>query len=222
MKAIFYKEWLKVRWYFILAIATSLGFSIFSILRINRVIELKGAGHIWEVMIQRDVIFIDLMQFVPIIMGICMAIVQFAPEMYHKSLKLTLHLPYSALKMTFVMLFSGFLLLLGTFFINMIVMNGYLSIVLAPELKWQILNTATVWYLAGIASYFLIAWIVFEPAWKRRLLNIGITLLLLKIFFMSDMPQAYNSFLPYLAIGSILIASLSWLSILRFKAGKQD
>lgn len=221
MKAIFYKEWIKTRWFYILLICSTLGFSIYSILRVNRAIDLKGASHIWEVMISRDVIFIDMLQYIPLIAGIVMAIVQFAPEMYHKSIKLTLHLPYSSIKMIYIMLLAGSTLLLSGFLINIIVLNSYFSVVLPPELKWHILNTSFVWYLAGLAGYFLTSWITLEPAWKMRLANLVVALLLIKVYFISDTPEAYNSFLPYLAIYTFMMASLSLLSILRFKMGKQ-
>ena len=100
MYAIFYKEWIKTRWYFLLAVVTTLGFTGYCMLRINRVIEMKGAAHVWEVMMQRDAIFIDMLQYIPLIAGVLMAIVQFVPEMQRKCLKLTLHLPYPELKMT--------------------------------------------------------------------------------------------------------------------------
>ena len=81
MYAIFYKEWIKTRWYFLLAVLATLGFTGYCMLRINRVVEMKGAAHVWEVMLQRDVIFIDMLQYIPLIAGILMAIVQFVPEM---------------------------------------------------------------------------------------------------------------------------------------------
>jgi len=84
------------------------------------------------------------------------------------------------------------------------------------------LEKNSVWYLAGISGYLLVAWICLEPAWKRRILNLIIAVLLLRIFFLSPTPEAYNKFLPYLVVYTLLTASFSWLSIVRFKAGKQD
>ena len=152
MYAIFYKEWIKTRWYFLLAVVTTLGFTGYCMLRINRVIEMKGAAHVWEVMMQRDAIFIDMLQYIPLIAGVLMAIVQFVPEMQRKCLKLTLHLPYPELKMTGNMLFSGLVLLLVCFASNFLLMEVYLSGVLAHELKNHILLTALTWYLAGISG----------------------------------------------------------------------
>lgn len=220
--AIFYKEWIKTRWYFLLAVVVTLGFAGYCLLQVNRAIELKGAAHIWEVMLQRDAIFIDRLQYLPLIVGILLAVVQFMPEMHRKCLKLTLHLPYSELKMTANMLLSGLVLLLICFATNFLLMEIYLSQVFAPELKNHILLTALTWYLAGIAGYLLMAWICLEPAWKRRIVNLVITVLLLRVFFLSPTPEAYVKFLPYLSIYTLLTASFAWISILRFKAGKQD
>lgn len=169
MYAIFYKEWIKTRWYFLLAVLATLGFTGYCMLRINRVVEMKGAAHVWEVMLQRDVIFIDMLQYIPLIAGILMAIVQFVPEMQRKCLKLTLHLPYPELKMTGNMLLSGLILLLVCFASNFLLMEIYLNGILAHELKNHILLTALTWYLAGISGYLLVAWICLEPAWKRRI-----------------------------------------------------
>lgn len=222
MNAIFFKEWIKTRWYLLLACIVTLGFSGYSMLRINRVVELKGAAHIWEVMLSRDAVFVNLLEYVPLLVGILLALVQFIPEMYHKCLKLTLHLPYPQLKMINLMLLYGLLALVVCFATNYLLMFVYLQSVLAPELYSRILLTALPWYLSGICAYLLIAWVCLEPTWKRRVFNLVVTVLLLRIFFLSSDPEAYNGFLPLLTIYSLLTISFSWLSVLRFKAGKQD
>jgi len=43
-----------------------------------------------------------------------------------------------------------------------------------------------------------------------------------RIFFLLGKPEAYNSFLPTLIIFTILCASLSIRSVVRFKEGCQD
>ena len=191
-------------------------------LRINRVASMKGVEHVWEVMLSRDTVFVDLLEFIPLLVGILLALVQFVPEMHHKCLKLTLHLPYPQLRMINLMLLYGLVVLLICFAANYLLMTVYMQGVLAPELYSRILLTALPWYLAGFAAYLLISWICLEPTWKRRVLNLVISVLLLRIFFLAPAPEAYNAFLPWLAIYTLLTASLSWLSIARFKAGEQD
>ena len=222
MNAIFYKEWIKTRWYLLLALLVTLGFAGYSMLRINRVASMKGVEHVWEVMLARDTVFVDLLEFIPLLVGILLALVQFVPEMHHKCLKLTLHLPYPQLRMINLMLLYGLVVLLICFAANYLLMTVYMQGVLAPELYSRILLTVLPWYLAGIAAYLLISWICLEPTGKRRVLNLVISVLLLRIFFLAPAPEAYNAFLPWLAIYTLLTASLSWLSIARFKVGKQD
>ena len=222
MNTIFYKEWIKTRWYLLLALLVTLGFAGYSMLRINRVASMKGVEHVWEVMLARDTVFVDLLEFIPLLVGILLALVQFVPEMHHKCLKLTLHLPYPQLRMINLMLLYGLVVLLICFAANYLLMTVYMQGVLAPELYSRILLTVLPWYLAGIAAYLLISWICLEPAWKRRVLNLVISVLLLRIFFLAPAPEAYNAFLPWMAIYTLLTASLSWLSIARFKAGEQD
>ena len=191
MNAIFYKEWIKTRWYLLLALLVTLGFAGYSMLRINRVASMKGVEHVWEVMLARDTVFVDLLEFIPLLVGILLALVQFVPEMHHKCLKLTLHLPYPQLRMINLMLLYGLVVLLICFAANYLLMTVYMQGVLAPELYSRILLTV-------------------------------ISVLLLRIFFLAPAPEAYNAFLPWLAIYTLLTASLSWLSIARFKAGEQD
>lgn len=222
IKAIFYKEWLKTRWYYILANLLTLSFVIYSIVKINRVIRVKGVQHVWEMMLQREVIFVNLLQYLPLLIGILMAVVQFAPEMHNKSLKLTLHLPNRALSMVATMLGCGVAMLVVCFGINMAVLSLALQSPLAVELQSNIMMTALIWYIAGITAYILMAWVCLEPTWKMRVVNLIITALILKIFFMSPTPQAYNGFIVWIIVYTILLSSLPWLSVTRFKVGKQD
>ena len=222
MKAMYYKEWIKTRWYLLLAFLTLMGFTGYSILRFNRALGLKGAQHLWEVMLTHDAIFVELLTYIPIILGVILAIVQFMPEMHRKCLKLTLHLPCSHMRMLYQMLSFGVLSLFVIFAISFLSLFFALKGALAPELYSHILLTMVPWFLAGLAAYLLLSWICLEPTWKRRVLNLIITMLLLRIYFMSPIPEAYNSFLPGLTLITLLTGCFSALSVQRFKEGKQD
>ena len=123
IQAIFYKEWIKTRWYLLLATLFMIGITGYSMLRIGRTIAIQGIDHLWVVMVQKDAIFIDLLQFVPLLIGILLAAVQFFPEMQRKCLKLTLHLPYSQKKMVMSMLAYGVLALVTCFAMSFIIMG---------------------------------------------------------------------------------------------------
>lgn len=222
INAIFYKEWIKTRWYWLLALILSTGFAGYAMLRIARVYSLKGAEHLWIVMLQRDAIFVDLLQFVPLFIGLAFALVQYVPEMHHKSFKLTLHLPIRATRAVIAMLSFGSVLLIATFAISIILMWGYLQSILVPELWQHIICSTLPWYLAGLAAYLLTAWIALEPTWKLRVLNGVVALLLLWIYFISPAPESYNGFLPLLTVVTLSYGLLSMLSLTRFRDGRQD
>ena len=212
IQAIFYKEWIKTRWYLLLATLFMIGITGYSMLRIGRTIAIQGIDHLWVVMVQKDALLI----------GILLAAVQFFPEMQRKCLKLTLHLPYSQKKMVMSMLAYGVLALVTCFAMSFIIMGVYLPQHFTSELVQRILLSAAPWFLAGFAGYLLVSWICLEPTWKRRVLNLIIAALIFRVYFLAPGAEAYNSFLPWLTLYTLLIASLSWISVVRFKAGKQD
>ncbi|MBQ9137050.1 MAG: hypothetical protein IJX65_00245 [Alistipes sp.] len=222
IQAIFYKERIKTFWYSLLALLTSVGFAGYCMLRVWRVCELKGVEHLWIVMMQKDVIFVDMLQFVPLFIGLALAVVQFEPEMQRKSFKLTLHLPIRATKALCAMLLYGVAVLLVVFLPAIALMWGYLHTVLAPELWQHILLTTVPWYLAGIATYLLTAWVSLEPTWSRRIVDAIMSLMLIRLFFLTTTPEAYNGFLPHLTVLTAAFSLLSMLSLTRFRDGRQD
>ena len=222
MTAMYYKEWIKTRWYLLLAFLTLMGFTGYSMLRFYRALGMKGAEHLWEVMLTRDAIFVDLLTYIPVLLGIVLALVQFMPEMHRKCLKLTLHLPCSHQRMLYEMLSFGIVSLLVLFAVSFLILFAFFSKYLAPELCSHVLLTTLPWYLSGWAAYLLLSWICLEPTWKMRVFNLIITLLILRIFFLSSSPEAYNYFLPGLTVLTLLTGSFSAISVQRFKEGKQD
>ncbi|MBR0037963.1 MAG: hypothetical protein IJP70_10050 [Bacteroidales bacterium] len=217
----YYKEWIKTRWYLLLMFLSTSGFAGYCLLRLHRVIALKGIGHVWEIMLTHDVVFVDYLKYVPLVAGLLLAVVQFAPEMYHKCLKLTLHLPVSHLTVITQMLGFGVAIVLVCDILNFIILWSYMHQVLAYELWSRCLLTALPWYLAGLAAYLLAAWTILEPDWRRRVFNLLVSLLVIKIYFISDAPASYNGFLPYLSVFTLALLPLNWISIARFKEGKE-
>lgn len=168
IKAIFYKEWIKMRWFCLVAALFLAGFTAYALLRVQRVITFKGAAHIWEVMLEKEVVFIDILQYLPVLLGVLLALVQFIPEMTHKRLKLTLHLPFPQRKMILLMMGVGLAALAVLSAVQAFVLWCYFHTLLAPELVSRILLTSLPWYLAGLALYPLAAWVCLEPTWRRR------------------------------------------------------
>lgn len=222
MKSIFYKEWIKTGKFLIIATLLLSAFASYEMLRIAKAVSINGAAHIWEVMLARDMIFINYIQFVPLFVGILLALFQFIPEMRNACFKLTLHLPIPNFTAAYSMLFYGAITLFAAFLIPFLIMLFYLQTVFAPELYWRILLTALPWFLSGFAAYFLLSWICLEPTWRLRIPYILLAVLTLRIYHLNPAPEAYNKFLPILTIFTLLLSTLAAISVARFKIGKQD
>lgn len=220
-KAIFLKEWIKTRRVFWGISAMSLCFVVYALLRVERVMEFKGAAHLWEILLMKDVVFIEALRYVPLGMGLLLGIAQFVPEVVQKRLKLTLHLPYPRQRMIVSMLLTGGVLLLGLFILHYVVLGLYLANSLAPELYGRILLTALPWYLAGLAAYLLTAWVCLEPVWWRRGVDALVAAGVLRIFFISETPEAYHFFLVALLVWMVGFTGFSLLSVDRFKRGEE-
>lgn len=221
IKAIFYKEWIKMRWFCLVAALFLAGFTAYALLRVQRVITFKGAAHIWEVMLEKEVVFIDILQYLPVLLGVLLALVQFIPEMTHKRLKLTLHLPFPQRKMILLMMGVGLAALAVLSAVQAFVLWCYFHTLLAPELVSRILLTSLPWYLAGLALYPLAAWVCLEPTW-RRVADILVAVGVCRLFFLSETPQAYDGMLPWLLALLLCVLFFPLLSVYRFKQGCQD
>lgn len=221
-KAIFYKEWIKTRWYLLVVSVVCGGFLAYVVGRLFKVVELKGAGHIWEVVVLKNALFIDPLTYIPLGVGLLLGIFQYMPEMQRKCFKLTLHLPYPAQRMVFAMLKYGSIVLTLIFGLMFLALYLALDRIFPAELTSRILLSSLPWFLAGYAAYYFTAWITLEPTWKRRVMNMLVAAFTLYAYFLAPAPEAYNSFLPYLAVFTFALLSLSWLSVVRFKLGCQD
>ena len=222
IKAIFYKEWIKMRWFCLVAALFLAGFTAYALLRVQRVITFKGAAHIWEVMLEKEVVFIDILQYLPVLLGVLLALVQFIPEMTHKRQKLTLHLPFPQRKMILLMTGMGLAALAVLSAVQAFVLWCYFHTLLAPELVSRILLTSLPWYLAGLALYPLAAWVCLEPTWRRRVADILVAVGVCRLFFLSETPQAYDGMLPWLLALLLCVLFFPLLSVYRFKQGCQD
>lgn len=220
ISSIFYKEWIKTRWIILLCLTLSIGFVLYALLRIARVVELKDAAYVWEIILTKEFVFIDALKYIPLFIGVLVAIAQYVPEIQQKRLKLTLHLPVSQKRIIAATTAYGVLCLLGIFIVNYLGLWAYLQHILAPELTSRILLTSAPWYIAGIAGYAFASWICVEPTWKYRIVHSFFAAGFIQLLFLNDYPEAYNNVLWLLIALSVIFIGFIWISVTRFKTGK--
>lgn len=208
--------------YIILSGILSVSAVVYVMLMIHRVVKIKGVEHLWEILLSRDTVFVETLTYIPLLMGILMSVVQFVPEMLQKRIKLTLHLPYNQRKMILLMLAFSVITLSLIFAAHIAFLWTYLHGILAQELTTRILITSLPWYVCGVLSYILTSWIILEPTWKKRILYFLLSAACIRIFFLSSVPESYNTFLPILITLTLSMLALPLLSVHRFKSGYQD
>lgn len=221
-KAIFFKEWIKTRWYLLAALVVFVSYTLYLVLRVGNAIEFKGAAHLWAVLLTRDAVFIEPVQYLPMVFGLLLGVVQFVPEVVQKRLKLTLHLPYPQPGMVLMMMLYGLGALTVLSLAQLVAFWGFLQHYMAAELTVHILLTALPWYAAGYAAYLLTYAVCVEPSWRMRSLLILMGIGLLRVHFLLDVPQSYNSFIGSLFVFDLAALLLVLRSMVRFKEGCQD
>jgi len=221
-KMILYKEWLKTRWILLGMFLVLAALTFYCFLNLTKVVEIQGAELLWEALVTKDTVLTELFRFVPAILGALLALAQFIPELQHKRLKLTLHLPYKQSSMLLMMVGYGLVALTLLFALQVCASACILSSWVPGELVGRILRTMAVWYLAGWAAYLFAAALCLEPTWRFRVLILLVAAGLLRILYLSGVPEAYNGFFPYLFLYVLAAGGLLFSGVARFKEGLQD
>ena len=110
-KALLYKEWIKLRFYWSILFVANLVFCGFLCFRIRYMYQLHDAFIIWSNWINKGFLFYRACHYVPLLLGIVLSCLQFFPETLNKRLRLVLHLPLSEERSVSIHLLAGLLLL---------------------------------------------------------------------------------------------------------------
>jgi hypothetical protein len=197
-----------------------LGVGIYSFMKIAETVRLIGMINYWEGTIEKGLSFFEYFKYLPLLLGILLAVTQYVPELQFKRLKLTLHLPLPEKNIIAVMLAYGLAVELLFILITVPVLLFGLSFGFPREIVWGAFWLILPWFLAGLAAYLIASWICLEPQWKQRVLDFIPGVGVISFFFMGVKAGAYQPFVIYL-IGFILLAfTFSFYSAIRFKEGK--
>jgi hypothetical protein len=221
-RALLYKEWLKTRWIIAVIAVAGLVLHVYMFVRLGRTFRMAGHEHLWDVIINRDSFLFYDMKYFPLIAGLFVGLFQFVPELLQKKLKLTLHLPMAEYRIISYMVAYGVVLLLMFFVVHASILFWGISLHFATPVLVSAINTVLPWYLAGLVAYQACAFVCTEPTWKRRISDIFLSIVVIRVFFISDFPGAYSKMATWLPFLIPVFWLFIYLSIYRFKAGTQD
>ncbi len=222
IRSIIYKEWYKTRKTFIVTLVVAILFAVYAVLRIHRLIALKGMEHLWLISLLKDNSFADIIRLIPLLAGIAIGVAQMAPEMSYKRLKLTLHLPVEQTRTIMLMLCVGMAEILVITGVQAAIVGVCDSLVMPAELTARIMLSMLPWFIAGFAAYLFACAVCLEATWRRRVIIALVATAMLLMFFLDPALESYNSFIPVMIIFTALLAILSAGSVIRFKEGLDD
>lgn len=222
INAIYFKEWIKTKPVVLFFSLLSLSYLIYNLTTWYRIATFKGESHLWEIVIGKNTVLIQNMQYIPVIFGVILALFQFIPEIREKRLKLTLHLPVDHSRTAFCMISYGLIVMTAYTMVQLLIIAFTACYYFPYEVVVRVTGTSGIWFLAGVMSYLLTSRIVLEGIRKYCLLHFVVSLLILSWFFQTTTPGAYDSFIPVLLI--LCANAALWIdySIVRFKQGKRE
>lgn len=216
----FYKEWLKTRWFFIGSLVIGLVVVAFMFIGLNSgVINAGGGSEYVYNWFRGSRPHYELFKNVPMVVALLIGVSQFAPEVLKKRIKLTLHLPYREMRLLYTMVLYGVSALLavllictGLFFI----LDSYFF---PAPMHMMALKSLVPYILAGFVTYFGVAMIAMEPNWLYRVLYAILVYFIVNRFFLNVSSLA--GIIPIL-VGIMVIFSLGVLyTANRFKIGER-
>ena len=221
LRAIFYKEWLKLRLLWGLAVLVNAGLVTYLLLSLRSTLIASGVVETWATMIGRDVMMVNQLMYLPLVTGVVLALCQWLPEMQIKRIRLTLHLPLDYTASIGMMLLSSLCGLTLLFALDATVLALVEQAWLPRELVWRTFLTCLPWYIGGLLGYSVTSWCLLEPQWKMRCLDFLIGAPLVALCYLTAQPACYISMLPWLVLALLATVCLPFYSIYRFKLGKQ-
>lgn len=219
LKALVFKEWLKIRWAGLIMFAIFMLLTIKMTLNISYAIRIIGANNYWYDIITRGGLFFSDFLYLPVLTGIVIAAFQFFPEITENRLKLTLHLPMKENSILMYMTFMGaFAVLLITGF-AVIVLSVITLIYFPVEVLDGVLMTTAPWLFSGFVGYFATITVFTEPIWLKRIFFIIISFGFIDALLSPNHYNYFQNALPLFLIVSLFFSITILFSGHRFRKG---
>ncbi|QZT37392.1 hypothetical protein K5X82_00520 [Halosquirtibacter xylanolyticus] len=221
IQSILFKEWIKTKLIVYIILIGMLGLATYVMMNIFHSIRYNGQVMLWDMIIHKDYIMVSSFKYAPIIVGALLGLFQMVPELQHKRLKLTLHLPIPRHKMIGMMMGYGVMVLTTIFIVSIGVAMTILSFYFSSEIMSAWALALLPWLGAGYLTYLMMSWICIEPTWRMRSVTLIIWGLFVSLFLWSGYSQGVIFMFPYFVAIILLVATTVFYATMRFKEGKQ-
>lgn len=219
LKAIAYKEWLKIRWTYLAMVVVCVGMTVNIALDLSHLMTMERPTNVWSYVVLMQFPFYSSLRYIPLLVGCAIAVSQFVPEVVQSRLKLSLHLPLRENQVLLWMVAYGGLMVAGLLVLEMLAMM-YIALAFFPsEVMQSMVLTMAPWFVAGLGGYFLTATIVVEPRWLRRVFFVILAYGFIDALVLNVAIKAYRPSL----ITFVVLTALTTIGVLlsghRFRKG---
>ena len=220
-RAIAYKEWLKIRWVWLILLVLSLAVAARMLLSLQQALAFRSPIVIWTLTVFQGYQYYGSLRYLPLAIGLAIGAAQFIPEVLSRRLTLSLHLPLRENRAILWMLAVGFLaasaLVVATAALVVAIGFWYFP----REIVVSALLNMAPWILAGCAGYFGLAALLVEPRWLQKALLLLMTAGFIDLLMEHVNNRAYTPLLPVLLVLAAGLSLAIVLSVRRFRRGVQ-
>ncbi len=220
MRAIAFKEWLKLRSWLGFMLAAHLVFAAWLYLSIRHQFRFEHAEMIYYQANHIGRIFYDDLRYIPLLTGALIGAAQFLPELLRGRLRLSLHLPMGLAPLVLAHLGIGLEALLVFLALDLAALAITIGSFFPAAFIGSALLTAAPWILAGIAAYFGVALTLLEPRRRYQAANLALSAGVVWLCHRSGQYQAYDLVLGGVAGLVLLLAPASLQAAHRFRNGE--
>lgn len=218
-RALFQKEWIKIRWMILLVGIATVGVIIELFFNIRSAFVSNDGIRIILSYTDKQALFYGNFRYFSAVFGVLIALYQFFPEARKGRIRLALHLPVTADKLLTITLSIG----LGLVLVYNLFVACMLALISAPfypvEVIQSMLITILPWLLAGFPAYLVTSLVVLEPQWLRKVVYMLTGYFFIRLFWET---MGYNSqiyIIGWYAGLSVLFLFTLYLTIFRIKRG---
>lgn len=219
-KSIFYKEWLKIRWFLIGFTALGIIVVAYIFLKVQHNFAFIGGKSYWYATLYQGLQYFIYLKFLPLTGAIAIGFAQYFPETINKRIKLSFHLPLKENKVLILMqafgagsLLAAYLLIFGIYF-------GLSKVYFTTEMIYLAFMTMFPWFLAGFTAYFMIALIILEPIWKYRVFYFLIGAFFISFYMLPAITGGYGPVNPIMFVLTAGSGIALIFSAYRFRKGE--
>jgi len=219
MRAIFYKEWLKLRSWLGLLLLGNVAVSAWVFLSIRHRFRTEHAEMIFYQVSQIGRLLHDDLRHVPLITGLALAAAQFAPEVAKRRLRLSFHLPIGLAPMILAHLAFGLAALAVILALDAAALAAAVGTFFPAAFVTDALVTALPWLLAGVAGYLGVALVFLEPQPVHRAVNAAVAAGVIWTLHLSTRHGAYaEAIWGHLLLVALMVPAVL-LPVSRFRDG---